>query len=197
MIRRRIDEIVAFSPLDCARTFRHTHRLLRKSPQSTNRGTDALRIIYRRRAQRHHRTVQSTERLAARELGLCVSGLLRLVGSAQSRQPEIETAVAGAGFALRRSGRRADGPHTDPRSPTSTHAPWARVRVRSRSMSSQLDYGAGFAGGAALFDIVNVHTWARRRARRTHKVASTPGAASRPFCPFASWLGSSGGALAP
>jgi hypothetical protein len=31
-------------------------------------------------------------------------------------------------------------------------------------MSSQLDYGAGFAGGAALFDIVNVQTWTRRRA---------------------------------
>jgi hypothetical protein len=62
-------------------------------------------------------------------------------------------------------------------------------------MSSQLDYGAGFAGGAALFDIVNVHTWARRRARRTHKVASTTGAAPRLFLLIARWFSSSGRAL--
>ena len=40
------------------------------------------------------------------------------------------------------------------------------------------DYGAG---GAALFDIVNVQIRTRRRAWRTHKVASTPGAAPCSF----------------
>jgi hypothetical protein len=43
------------------------------------------------------------------------------------------------------------------------------------------DYGAG---GAALFDIVNVQIWTRRRTRRTDKVASIPGAAPRSFCQF-------------
>jgi hypothetical protein len=44
------------------------------------------------------------------------------------------------------------------------------------------EYGAG---GAALFDIVNVQIWTRRRIlQRTHKVASTPGAAPRSFCQF-------------
>jgi hypothetical protein len=38
------------------------------------------------------------------------------------------------------------------------------------------------AGGAALFDIVNVQIWTRRRAWRTRKVASTPGAAPRSVC---------------
>jgi hypothetical protein len=50
----------------------------------------------------------------------------------------------------------------------------------SRPMSSYAcDYGAG---GAALFDIVNVQIWTRRRAWRTNTVDSTPGAAPRPFC---------------
>ena len=58
-----------------------------------------------------------------------------------------------------------------------------RMRARSRRMSLYAyDYGAG---GAALFDIVNVQIWTRRRAWRTRKVASTPGAAPRSFCQFA------------
>ena len=70
-----------------------------------------------------------------------------------------------------------------------------RACARPRPMSPYAyDYGAG---GAALFDIVNVQIWTRRRARRTQKVASTPGAASRSFCQFfTSWLSSSGRALA-
>src|SRR5205085_2377965 len=41
------------------------------------------------------------------------------------------------------------------------------------------DYGAG---GAALFDIVNVQIWTRRRLpARSSTLASAPGAAPRPF----------------
>ena len=36
--------------------------------------------------------------------------------------------------------------------------------------------------GVALFDIVNVQNWTRRRTWRTHKVASTRGAAPRSIC---------------
>jgi hypothetical protein len=43
------------------------------------------------------------------------------------------------------------------------------------------DYGAG---GAALFDIVKVHFGRGAEPRRTHKVASTPGAAPRSVCQF-------------
>jgi len=43
------------------------------------------------------------------------------------------------------------------------------------------DYGAG---GAALFDIVNVQSGRGAEPRRTHKAASTPGAAPRSVCQF-------------
>ena len=53
--------------------------------------------------------------------------------------------------------------------------------ARPRPMSPYAyDYGAG----GALFDIVNVQIWTRRQARRTHKVASIPGAAPRSFVNF-------------
>ena len=56
------------------------------------------------------------------------------------------------------------------------------MSARPRPMSPYAcDYGAG---GAALFDIVNVQNWTRRQARRIHKVASTPGAAPRSFANF-------------
>ena len=72
------------------------------------------------------------------------------------------------------------------------------MRMRARALrpmnSFAYDYGAG---GAALFDIVNVQIWTRRRAWRTHKLASNPGTAPRSFCQFfTSWLSSSGRALA-
>jgi hypothetical protein len=74
--------------------------------------------------------------------------------------------------------------------------PWARARLRVLLARASLahDYGAG---GAALFDIVNVQNWTRRRTpARSSKVASAPEAASRPFVNFAGWFSSSGRALA-
>jgi hypothetical protein len=69
----------------------------------------------------------------------------------------------------------------------------ACVRALARTMNpNACDYGAG---GAALFDIVKVHFGRGAEPRRTHKVASTPGAAPRSVCRFLSWLSSSGRAL--
>ena len=56
------------------------------------------------------------------------------------------------------------------------------------------DYGAG---GAALFDIVNVQNWTRRRASgpfKQRRFRTGSGAAS--FVNFPGWLSSSGRALA-
>ena len=50
-------------------------------------------------------------------------------------------------------------------------APHSRARP-ARENPYACNYGAV---GAALFDIVNVQIWTRRRARHTRKVASTPG----------------------
>jgi len=55
-----------------------------------------------------------------------------------------------------------------------------RMRARPRRMSPYaFNYGAG---GAALFDIVNVQIWTRRRASAHDKVASTPEAVPRSLC---------------
>jgi len=54
------------------------------------------------------------------------------------------------------------------------------ARAHGRTMTpNACDYGAG---GAALFDIVKVHFGRGAEPRRTHKVASTPGAAPRSAC---------------
>jgi hypothetical protein len=101
---------------------------------------------------------------------------------------EIETGITGAGFALRRRGRRADGPQNQPKYIQAYLMCRQRTRISARARTMRpfaCEYGAR---GAALFDIVNVQIWTRRRARRTDTVASTPGAAPRPFLPICRML---------
>ena len=123
---------------------------------------DAHRITYRHRAQRRHRTVGSTERSAAHGR----ARLLRLLQFLQSVRATLqaETGITGAGSPLRRSGRRADGPQNQPKSIQTPLVSRERMRTRARPRRMSpyaYDYGAC---GAALFDIVNVQIWTRRRA---------------------------------
>ena len=92
-----------------------------------------------------------------------------------------ETGIIGAGLALRRRGRRADGPQNQPKSIQAYLVCPQRMRISAHARSMSPFACNDGADGAALFDIVNVQIWTRRRARRTGKVASTPGAAPRPF----------------
>jgi len=94
---------------------------------------DAYRITYRHRAQRSHRTVGSTERLAAywRVHGLL--GLLLPHESSGQPRLETETGITGAGSTLRRSGRRADGPHVNAKTIPTSLVCREHARVRSRA----------------------------------------------------------------
>ena len=75
--------------------------------------------------------------------------------------------------------------------------PWARVLLRALLARALLahDYGAG---GAALFDIVNVQNWTRRRISGPLKHARfrTGNGAAILLTIFKSWFSSSGRALA-
>ena len=75
---------------------------------------------------------------------------------------EIETGITGAGFALRRRGRRADGPQNQPKYIQAYLMCRQRTRISARARTMRpfaCEYGAR---GAALFDIVNVQIWTRR-----------------------------------
>jgi len=160
-LSRQTSYTVVFSPLDYLRRFSQTRGPLKEFSEPTEE-PDAHRITYRHRAQRRHRTVGSTERLAARGR-VRLLGRLQLVQALQAKL-ETETGITGAGPPLRRQGRRADGPHNQAKYIQAhlMRRRRTRIRARARAMSPYArDYGAG---GAALFDIVNVQIWTRRRA---------------------------------